>query len=308
MTFAATANCVVFQGATPVFADVDPTTLLLGPDQLTARITHRTAAVIAVDYAGQPCDYHALRSIARRHGLLLIADASHALGGCDGRKRVGSLADLSAFSLHAVKPITTGEGGIIATDDRPLADRMRRFRNHGFDSDHRQRARAGSWHYEMVELGYNYRLTDFQAALGLSQLAKLDGWVDRRQQIACCYDRAFAALPGVKPLGLRNGVSHARHLYVIRIDRQLLGIDRAAVFRRLQQQGIAAGVHYVPVHLHPFYRRRFGTAPGMCPVAEAAYGEILSLPIFPAMTDQDVAYVVDAVWTACGFVGRSRCG
>ncbi|MHC4180824.1 MAG: UDP-4-amino-4,6-dideoxy-N-acetyl-beta-L-altrosamine transaminase [Planctomycetota bacterium] len=312
MTFAATANCVVYQGGTPVFADVDAATLLLGPAQVRARLTPRTKAIIAVDYAGQPCDYRALRSLAEEHGLALVADGSHALGGRDRGQPVGSLAELSAFSLHAVKPITTGEGGMITTDDCGLAERMRRFRNHGFSRDHRQRERSGSWFYEMTELGCNYRLTDFQSALGLGQLPKLDGWIDRRRQITAAYDRAFAqpfggahesptdGRLGLRPLGTRDGASHARHLYVIRVDRELLGVDRAEVFAALRSRGIGAGVHYIPVHLHPFYRERFGTGPGDCPVAEAAYEEILSLPVFPAMTDPDVADVVEAVWAACG--------
>ena len=299
MTFAASANCVVFQGGTPVFADVDEATLLLGASQARARIGPRTKAIIAVDYTGQPCDYMALRAVAEEHGLALVADASHALGGGDRGSAVGGLADLSTFSLHPVKAITSGEGGMITTDDPGLAERMRRFRNHGFTRDHRQRAQAGSWYYEMTELGYSYRLTDFQCALGLSQLSKLPGWIARRQQIARQYDRAFAELPGVEPLGARDGVSHARHLYVVRLNREVLKVGRAEVFAALREAGIGVGVHYIPVHLHPFYRERFGTGPGDCPVAEAAYEEILSLPIFPAMTDRDAGEVVAAVEQVC---------
>ena len=300
MTFAATANCVVFQGGTPVFADVDPATLLLDANAAEGLITARTRAIIGVDFAGQPCDYEALGRLAGRHGLALVADASHALGAVDRGRPVGSLARLSTFSLHPVKAITTGEGGIVTTDDRGLAERMRRFRNHGFSTDHRQRAARGSWHYEMTELGYNYRLTDFQCALGLGQLSKLEGWLARRRAIAARYDRAFARLDGVRPLSTREGVSHARHLYVIRLDRQLLGTDRATVYEALRAEGIGVGVHYIPVHLHPFYRRRFGTGPGLCPAAEAAYEEILSLPLFPAMTDDDAAHVTAAVEKVLG--------
>ncbi|MBN2473901.1 MAG: DegT/DnrJ/EryC1/StrS family aminotransferase [Pirellulales bacterium] len=305
MTFAATANAVVFQRGTPVFADVDPETLLLAPEQVEARLTERTRAIIAVDYAGQPCDYEALRAIARRHRVALVADASHALGARDAGRLVGGLADLSTFSLHAVKTITTGEGGMITTDDAGLAGRIQRFRNHGFTRDHGQRAAAGAWFYEMRELGYNYRLTDFQCALGLSQLSRLDVWLDRRREIARRYDSAFAAVPGLRPLATRAGVTHARHLYVIRLDRELLGVGRAEVFDALHREGIEAGVHFIPVHLHPFYRERFGTGPGMCPVAEAAYEEILSLPMFPAMTGRDVARVIRAVQAACGLGQRS---
>lgn len=295
MTFAASANCVVFQGGIPVFTDVDPDTLLLDPAQVEARITPRTKAIIAVDYAGQPCDYDALRAIADRYGLVLVADACHALGGSYKGHPVGCLADLSVFSFHPVKHITTGEGGMVTTDDSEMARRVRVFRNHGITTDHRQREQQGSWFYEMLDLGYNYRLTDIQCALGLSQLRKLPGWVARRQEIARRYDTAFAEMPVIKPLGIRADVSHAYHLYVIRLDLTQLRVTRTEVFKALRAEGIGVNVHYIPVHLHPFYRQRFATGPGLCPVAEAAYEQILSLPIFPRMSDDDVDDVIKAV-------------
>jgi perosamine synthetase len=289
LTFAATANCVVYQGGTPVFADVDADTLLLDPAAAEAKITPRTRAIVAVDYAGQPCDYDALGEFARRRNLALVADSCHALGGRWRGRSVGSLADLTAFSFHPVKPITTGEGGLVATDNPEYAGRMRRFRNHGITTDHRQREQAGSWYYEMTDLGFNYRITDLQCALGISQLRKLPDWVARRQAIAAGYDRALADLEGVRPLAVREGVSHAYHLYVVRVA------DRARVFAALRAEGIGVNVHYLPVHLHPYYRRRFGTGPGLCPVAEAAYQQILSLPIFPGMTDGDRDEVIAGV-------------
>jgi len=295
MTFAASANCVVFQGGTPVFADVDPGTLLLDPAAAELRITPRTRAIIAVDYAGQPCDYDGLREIAARHSLALAADACHALGGSDRGRPVGSLAELSTFSFHPVKHITTAEGGAVTTGDAGLADRMRRFRNHGFSADHHQRGVRGSWFYEMTDLGCNYRLSDLQCALGLSQLAKLPGWVRRRQAIAARYDEAFAELNEVEPLAVRSGVSHAYHLYVIRLNVDRLRGGRAEVFSALRAEGIGVNVHYIPVHLHPFYRERFGTGPGRCPAAESAYERIVSLPMFPAMTDADVGDVILAL-------------
>ncbi len=295
MTFAASANCVVFQGGTPVFADVDPDTLLLDPAHVEAKITPRTKAILAVDYTGQPCDYDALRAIADRHGLILIADACHALGGSYKGRPVGSLADLSTFSFHPVKHVTTGEGGTITSDDPDLAQRMRVFRNHGITSDHRQREQQGSWFYEMVDLGYNYRLTDLQCALGMNQLRKLPGWVARRQEIARLYDAAFTEIPAVKPLGVREDVSHAYHLYVIRLNLDQLQVDRARVFVALRAEGIGVNVHYIPVHLHPFYRERFGTGPGSCPVVEGAYERLISLPMFPRMSDQDANNVIVAV-------------
>jgi perosamine synthetase len=295
MTFAATANCVVFQGGTPVFADVDPDTLLLDPAQVEARLTPRTRAIIAVDYAGQPCDYDALRATAQRHGLALVADACHSLGAADRQRSVGTLADLNVFSMHPVKQITTGEGGMITTDRPELAQRMRVFRNHGITTDNRQRTEQGSWFYEMVDLGFNYRLTDFQCALGLSQLKKLPGWIARRQQLACRYDKGFTDVPALSPLGTRPTVSHAYHLYVIRLNLEALRANRAAIFAALRAEGIAVNVHYIPVHLHPFYQRRLQTKPGLCPVAETAYEQIISLPIFPAMSHQDLADVATAV-------------
>ena len=295
MTFAASANCVVYQGGTPVFADVKPDTLLVNPADVAAKVTARTKAIVAVDYAGQPCDYDALRDIAARHELALVDDAAHALGGQYKGRPVGTLADLNTFSLHPVKHITTGEGGMITTDDQTLARKMRVFRTHGITSDHRQRAEQGSWFYEMAALGYNYRITDFQCALGLSQLRKLPSWVARRQQIARMYDEAFAEIPAVTPLSVRADAFHAYHLYVVQFDLERLRADRNTIFQALRAEGIGVNVHYIPVHYHPFYRERFGAKAGLCPVAEAAYERIISLPIFPRMIDEDARDVVTAV-------------
>ncbi|HSI10797.1 MAG TPA: UDP-4-amino-4,6-dideoxy-N-acetyl-beta-L-altrosamine transaminase [Chthoniobacter sp.] len=291
ITFVASANCVVYQGGTPVFADVEPDTLLIDPADVERKVTPRTRAIIAVDYAGQPCDYVALRAIAAKHGLPLIADACHALGGSYHGSPVGSLADLSTFSLHPVKPITSGEGGVVTTNDAALAAALRIFRNHGISSDFRQREKVGSWAYEMVGLGYNYRLSDLQCALGLSQLHKLPAWLERRQEIAGRYDAAFAGNAAFSSLVTRPDVSHGYHLYVIHLRE---GVDRSAFFGALREANIGANVHYAPVYLHPFYREKFGHAPGLCPTAEAAYAHILSLPIFPRMSDADVEDVIAA--------------
>lgn len=295
MTFAASANAAVYQGATPIFADVDPETLLVDPESVRTHISPRTRAIVAVDYAGQPCDYAALRSIADPAGLAIIADACHAIGGSYAGSPVGSVADLSTFSFHPVKHVTTGEGGAITTHNPVWAEKMRHFRNHGITSDHRQRAERGSWFYEMVDLGYNYRMTDFQAALGISQLGKLAAWIERRQAIARRYDEAFAALPLLSPLTVRPNLSHAYHLYVVRLATARLKADRSTIFSALREEGVGVQVHYIPVHLHPFYRQRFGYGPGLCPVAEAAYEQIISLPMFPAMSDEQVETVIAAV-------------
>ena len=204
MTFAATASSVVFVGATPVFADVDSETLLIDLNEVQKKITNKTKAIIAVDYAGQPCDYDTLRKIAEHHGLSLVADACHALGGWCKGCAVGSLADLNVFSFHPVKHITTGEGGMITTDNPELAQRMRVFRNHGITADHFQRETESSWFYEIHELGCNYRITDFQCALGLMQLNKLPLFLERRREIAKRYDEAFANVPEISPLAVKN--------------------------------------------------------------------------------------------------------
>lgn len=290
ITFVASANCVVYQGGTPIFADLDPGTLLIDPAEVERKITPRTRAVIAVDYAGQPCDYEALRALARRHGLALVADACHALGASEQGRPVGALTDLSTFSLHPVKPITSGEGGVVTTDDEALAARVRQFRGHGITGDFRAREREGAWAYEMTALGHNLRLSDLQCALGLSQLRKLPGWVRRRQELAARYDAAFAATGAAVPLRTRPEVSHGYHLYVVRVRG-----DRAAVFREMRARRLGVNVHYLPVYLHPFYRERFGTKSGLCPVAEAAYDQILTLPLFPGMSDAEADEVAGAL-------------
>lgn len=283
MTFAASANCILYQGGTPVFADVDAATLLLDPAAAEAAITPRTKAIIAVDYAGQPCDWDRLRAIADKHHLSLVADGCHALGAAYRGRRVGTLADVTVFSFHPVKHITTGEGGMAVTNDAALAARMRAFRGHGITSTASQREKSGAWFYEMTELGYNYRITDFQCALGSSQLKKLEGWIEKRNQLAQAYDTALAGST-VLPLTKRNDIRHAYHLYVVRTP------DRDAAFKRLRAQGIGANVHYVPVHLHPYYQR-LGYKKGLCPVAETAYDEILTLPLWPGMDDSDTERV-----------------
>jgi UDP-4-amino-4,6-dideoxy-N-acetyl-beta-L-altrosamine transaminase len=296
LTFIASANCVVYQGATPIFADVEPDTLLIDPADVAAKVTPRTRAIVAVDYAGQPCDYDALRATAQRYGLELVADACHALGASYKDRPAGTLADINIFSLHPVKAMTTAEGGMVTTDGFEIAHRMRCFRNHGVASNHFQREQQGSWLYDMEDLGYNYRLSDLQCALGLSQLKRLAGWIERRRAIADRYNNAFASLPGVKPLALHSGRQHAYHLYVIRLNEACLRVDRSRIFAALRAEGIGVNVHYLPVHLHTFYRERFGSRPGLCPRAEAAYEQILSLPIFPGMSDEDATDVTEALW------------
>ena len=295
MTFCATANCVLYQGATPVFADVSPDTLNLDPREATKNINSRTKAIIAVDYAGHPADLAALRELAERHRLLLIEDGCHALGAEYHGKRVGGIADMTVFSFHPVKHVTTGEGGMVTTDDSKLAETLRRFRNHGISSEARERQNAGRCFYEMVLLGYNYRLTDIGCSLGISQLEKLEASLARRRYIATRYLRAFAHLAEIELPSARQRVEPAWHLFPIRIRPEKLTRGRAEVFRALRAENIGANVHYMPVHMHPYYRGRFGDQSGVYPVAEDAYDRLISLPMFHGMSDGDVEDVIAAV-------------
>lgn len=300
MTFAATANCVLYQGATPVFADVSADTLNLNPAQVAERITDRTKAVLSVDYAGHPADFDAIREVAASKGCIVIEDASHALGAEYKRRRAGSIADMTVFSFHAVKHLATGEGGMVTTDRADFAETLRRFRNHGISSDARQRQSASQWHYEMVLLGFNYRLTDIACALGLSQLKKLDENLARRREIAARYTASLRDLEGVTVPAVRMDVNPAWHLYPIRVNPEKLATDRGEIFRALRAENIGVNVHYIPVHLHPYYRDRFGYAAGAYPIAEDAYARLISLPMFHGMTDEDVGDVILAMEKVVG--------
>lgn len=295
MTFASTANCIVYQGGIPVFSDIDPDTLLIDPALIEEKITSRTKAIIAVDYAGQPCDYDALRSISAKHGIFLVADACHSLGARYRDKTVGSLADMTVFSFHPVKHITTGEGGMIVTDNKKFNNKIRLFRNHGIATEYQQREEQGSWFYRMVDLGYNYRLTDLQCALGISQLKKLPKWIARRQEVAQRYTQALKEIREIIPQELAKDISHAYHLYSIQLVLEKLSGTRSEIFLRLRNEGIGVNVHYIPVHLHPYYRQQFGFKEGLCPVSEATYKRLITLPLFPTMIDDEIETVIATV-------------
>jgi perosamine synthetase len=304
MTFAATANCVLYQGATPVFADVSADTLNLEPEQVAAQMTERTRAVIPVDYAGHPADLDAILKLAAAHGMVVIEDASHALGAEYRGRRTGSVADMTVFSFHPVKHLATGEGGMVTTERADYAQALRRFRNHGISSDARQRQADGQWHYEMVSLGFNYRLTDIACALGLSQLKKLEANLSRRREIAARYEAAFRDVAGVLPPAVRAEVNPAWHLYPIRLNLEKLTADRARVFRALRAENIGVNVHYIPVHRHPYYRDRFEYRGGEYPVAEDAYERLISLPMFHGMSDGDVEDVIHGLSKIVGHYSR----
>lgn len=295
MTFCATANCVLYQGATPVLADVEADTLTLDSDAVADRIGPRTRAVLPVDYAGHPCDLDAFAELAKRHGLVVIEDACHALGAEYKGRKVGGISSMTVFSFHPVKHITTGEGGMVTTDDEELAARLRRFRNHGIDRDSHARRSLETWEYEVVHLGYNYRLSDLACALGSAQLARLDANLARRREIAALYGEAFSRYPEIMSPVCRGDVRPAWHLYPIRLRLESLTTDRGGVFAALREEGIGVNVHYIPVHYHPYHQRQLGWEPGSFPVAEDAYDRLLSLPLFHAMTDDDVNRVIAAV-------------
>ena len=282
-----------------MFADVSNDTINLDPERALSKISAKTRVVIPVDYAGHPADMAAFTDIARRHGLIVIEDACHALGAEYGGRRVGSIADMTVFSFHPVKHVTTGEGGMVTTDNPQLAETLRRFRNHGISSDARQRQKAGQWHYEMVLLGFNYRLPDVACALGIEQLKRLDANLARRRQIAAEYTAAFREVPGVISPAVRSDVNPAWHLYPIRLDLEKLTADRSEIFRALRAENIGVNVHYIPVHTHPYYRERFGYRGGEFPVAENAYARLISLPMFHGMITQDVKDVIAAVTKVC---------
>jgi len=304
LTFAATANCVLYQGATPVFADVSADTLNLDPEQVRRAVTPRTKALLPVDYAGHPAELEAMREIAERHGLTVIEDACHALGAEYRGRRVGRVSHMTVFSFHPVKHLTTGEGGMVTTDNAEFAETLRKFRNHGISSNARDRQREGQWHYEMVLLGFNYRLTDIACALGLRQLGKLEGNLARRREIAARYEAELGEVPGIIVPAVRDGAVPAWHLYPVRVELPKLSAGRAEIFRALRAENIGVNVHYIPVHLHPYYKERFGYRGGEFPVAEAAYESLVSLPMFHGMTDEDVEDVVRAVEKVIGHYAR----
>jgi len=291
ITFAATANAVVYEKGIPVFVDVNPDTLLIDPDKIEGKITSRTRAIIAVDYAGQLCNYDRLKKIAKDHNLYLIADSCHSIGGQYKGAASGSLADLSVFSFHPVKHITTGEGGMVVSDNEEFINRIKIFRNHGINADCYTRSRLSSWKYEISNLGYNYRLSDFQCALGISQAQKLKSWVQKRNYIADQYDKFFKDIDEIAPLKKEKDVSHAYHLYVIKLLPDNLISNREKIFSKLRQAGIGVNVHYIPVYYHPFYKENFNMGKGLCPIAEKAYEAILSIPLFPQITRDEIDMV-----------------
>lgn len=291
LTFAASANCVLYCGGTPVFADVDPKTYNIDPEDIRRKITDKTKAIIAVHLAGQPCDMDEIHKIAKEHDLLVIEDGAHALGSVYKGKKVGTLSDMTTFSFHPVKPITTGEGGMIVTDNEEFYQKMMLFRSHGITRDENLMTRNdGPWFYQQLDLGYNYRITDIQCALGCSQMKKLDRFLALRKEIVARYNEAFADCENIIiPYQLPETES-GWHLYIV----QVKNCDRRKVFEALREHGIAVNVHYIPVYLHPYYQEH-GYKDVHCRNAEEVYSHIISLPLYPTLTEEQQQYVIETL-------------
>jgi len=292
LTFAATANAIVHCGGKPVFADIQADTLNIDPEQIEKRITSKTKAILPVDFAGHPVDLDTIQIIAKHNNLVIIEDACHALGAEYKGKKIGSLADLTVFSFHPVKLITTGEGGMILTNNEEYYKKLRIFRHHGIVKGNQTQ---GAWYYEICNPGHNFRLTDFQCALGISQLRKSEHFLARRREIAASYDKAFSSIQGIITPYVSKDVMHAFHIYPIQLCSEILKATRKEIFDSLRAENIGVNVHYMPLHLHPFYQHTFGYRVGDYPKAELYYERAITLPIFPAMSDKDIEDVITAV-------------
>lgn len=298
MTFAATAEVVAYFKAIPVLVDCDPATLNLDVSSLSEKITRRTKAVIPVHFAGQPCDMQGILGVAASHGLAVVEDAAHAFPSTYRGKPVGSLGDITCFSFYATKTLTTGEGGMATTSNQAWAERMRRMTLHGITKDAWMRySDAGSWYYEIGAPGYKYNLTDIAAAIGIQQLAKSVRFLDARRKIAAAYHAGFADLPELRLPFKTPGMEHSWHLYVIQLDLERLRISRNGFIEALKKGGVGTSVHFIPLHLHPYYRSRFRLTPADFPIASDAFERVVSLPIYPRMAEADIRQVIASVRT-----------
>lgn len=291
ITFAASSNSVLYCGGKPVFADIDADTYNISPADIEKKITNKTKAIIPVHHSGQPCNMEEITKIAKRHNLLVIEDAAHALGAKYKGKKIGSISDMTCFSFHPVKPITTGEGGMVVTNDENLYQRLLLFRSHGITrDDNMMTENQGDWYYQQLELGYNYRITDISSSLGCSQLKRLDGFLKRRKEIADYYNKEFAGIKGLQIPKQANGCNSGWHLYIL----QFLTRDRRKVFDTLREAGIGVNVHYIPVYKHPYYQQH-GYSDVSCVNAEKFYKNAISLPIYPDLTEEQQRYVIQKV-------------
>ncbi len=299
-TFTATAETVTYLGGRPVLADIDPATMNLDPEDARKRITPRTRAIIPVHLAGQPCDLAEIHAVAKAHNLHVIEDAAHALPASYRGRSVGSISEMTVFSFYATKTLTTGEGGMVTTHNEAFADRMRMMRLHGISRDAwRRYSGEGNWYYEVHEAGYKYNLTDLQAAIGLVQLAKCDALNAARERIALRYDTAFSRNEVLEVPTVRADRTTAWHLYILRLQPGKLEISRDHLIEELRRRGIGTSVHFIPLHLHPYYQRTFHYRKGDFPRAEAEYERCISLPIYPDMSDDAIGYVISTIEEIC---------
>ncbi|WP_099190198.1 UDP-4-amino-4,6-dideoxy-N-acetyl-beta-L-altrosamine transaminase [Tepidibacter mesophilus] len=295
ITFAASSNCVLYCGGKPVFVDIDPTTYNIDSREIEKKITDKTKAIIPVDFTGQAVDMDEIRKIADKHNLIIIEDGAHSLGSEYKDKKVGTLADITTFSFHPVKPITTGEGGMIVTNDEELYKKMMLFRSHGITRDENLLTyNEGPWYYEQIELGYNYRITDIQCALGLSQMDKLCDFIKRRREMANIYNNAFKDIEEITIPFEAKYSNSGWHLYVIKLNLDKLECTRKEIFEALKAENIGVNVHYLPVYLLPYYQK-LGYKKGICLNAENLYERIITLPLFPKMSNKDLQDVVNAI-------------
>lgn len=308
MTFAASANCALYVGAKPVFADIDENTYNIDPEDIKRKLTSKTRAIIPVHYTGQSVDLDCIHKIAKENNLVVIEDAAHALGSKYNKKKIGALSDMTMFSFHPVKAVTAGEGGVITTDNKEFYDKLIQFRTHGITRDYNKLSYKDEsnmgWYYEQQFLGYNYRMTDIQAALGTSQMKKLDLFIEKRKKLVCSYNKLLRDIDGtITPIEASYSES-AYHLYVVQVEPEKFGITRAQLFNYLRGMNIGVNVHYIPVYYHPYYKK-LGYVKGICPKAEALYENIISLPLYPDMTYDDVQYVVECIKNAKSQVKNS---
>lgn len=297
LTFAASANCALYCGAKPVFADVDSDTYNIEPANIEKCITKKTRAVVAVDFTGQAVKINEIRKICDKYGLVFIEDAAHAIGTSYNGKQIGSLADMTCFSFHPVKTVTSGEGGAVTTNSEELYKKLILAHTHGITHDEElmeEDVHEGPWYYEQISLGYNYRMTDFQAALLLSQLKQLEFFKERRKEIVKQYDEALKNIPGIILQKEIPESDTCRHLYIIRLDSDRLACTRRQFFDAMSSENVQCQVHYIPVYWFPYYQK-LGYQNGICPAAEKIYKGIMSIPLYPKMTDQDVDDVIHAV-------------
>jgi len=294
-TFAATANAALFCGAKPVFADIDERTFNISPMDIVNRITNKTRAIIVVHYGGQPCDMKEITEIAEDHGLHVVEDCAHSLGAEYAGQKTGGLGVIGCFSFYPTKIITTLEGGMVTTDDEDTARKIRILREHGMTKTAADRERETAWYYDVVDLGYNYRLSEAQAALGISQLKRIEDINKRRIEAARYYTDKLKKKGGIISPYAKKDRTHLYHLYVIRVIEEKFGINRDALFKKLSKKGIGLSVHYTPLHLFTFYKRILGDKLGEFPVVERVYREVLSLPIFPTMTRNQMDRVIQGL-------------